>query len=311
MEKIKVSLIGYGYWGSKLARNFRNSNFFNLTSIADTSKKNLRKAKKDFPFTNVSNSYKKIVKISKPSLIIVSTPTKTHFKISKFALSKGCHVLVEKPISLSLNDVNILEKIARHNKQLLFVDYPFLFSGSINYIKKIIDSKKYGELLQIESYREKAPIRKDCDVIWDLCVHDVAILNYLLNKNPVIAKSYKIKNLKSNFADTAYLNLIYNNKLNVFIKASWISPIKIRLIKFKFKKAIILCNENEPIHKIKIFSLKNKSGSKFNLTMPDIDLSEPLSLLVNYIAKSIRYKNNKIFKNNFNLNITKTLKKLS
>ena len=142
MQKIKVSLIGYGYWGSKLARNFQNSNFFNLISIIDNSKQNLSKAKKDFPLAITHENYKDISKIKNVSLVVVSTPTKTHYKITEFVLKNGNHVLGEKPVSLSIKDVNKLEILAKKNKKFLFVDYPFLFSGSINYIKKIIDSKK-------------------------------------------------------------------------------------------------------------------------------------------------------------------------
>ena len=311
MQKIKVSLVGYGYWGSKLARNFQNSNFFNLISIIDTSKKSLSKAKKDFPLVRADNNYKDISKIKNVSLVVISTPTKTHSKIAKFALKNGKHVLVEKPLSLSLSDVNVLENLAKKNKKLLFVDYPFLFSGSINYIKKIIDSKKYGDLLEVESFREQAPIRKDCNVVWDLCVHDISILNYLLSENPKSLKSLKVKSLNSPLADTAYLNLVYKNKLNVFLKSSWISPTKIRLIKFKFKKAIIHCDENEPIYKIKIFKKRDKNSLEYNLEIPEIDLTEPLSVLVHYIFKSINQQNNKIFKDDLNFNITKILKKLS
>ena len=311
MQKIRVSLIGYGYWGAKLARNFQNSNFFNLVSIIDISEKNLKKAKKDFPLANVNRSYKESLKNKNISMVVIATTTKTHSKIAKYALENGKNVLVEKPISLSLNDVNKLEKLAKKNRKLLFVDYPFLFSGSINYIKKIIDSKKYGNLIEVESFREQAPVRKDCNVVWDLCVHDISILFYLLKKNPKTLKSLKIKNLNSKLADTAYINLHYKSKLNVFLKSSWISPTKIRLIKFKFKNAIIHCDENEPIYKIKVFKKKNKKSLQYNLEIPEIDLTEPLSVLVEYIYRSIKNKNNKVFDSNFNLNITKILKKLS
>ncbi len=311
MQKIKVSLVGYGYWGPKLARNFQNSNFFNLISIIDNSSKNLKKAKKDFPLANVSKNYKDILKSHGISLVIVASPTKTHFNIAKFALENKKHVLVEKPISNSLKQVKKLEFIAKKNKVLLFVDYPFLFSGSIRYIKKIIDNKKYGNLIQIESFREKAPIRKDCNVIWDLAVHDISILNFLLKKNPKNFTSLKIKTLNQHMEDTAYLNLFYGNKLNVFLKSTWISPEKIRLIKLKFKKAIVYCDENQPVYKIKIFKRKNLKSSKYNLEIPEIDLTEPLSVLVDYIHKSINMRTNKMFEGNLNLNITKTLQKLS
>jgi len=303
-----VAIIGYGYWGPKLARNFQNSNYFNVRYIIDKSKKNLSNAKINFPSAQLYRNYE-LIKKKSVDLVIIAAPTKYHFVIAKYFLKKT-HVLVEKPLSMSLREVRLLEQISKKNKKLLFVDYPFLFSGSIDYVKKTIQSQKYGNLLEIESFREQAPIRKDSNVVWDLAVHDISILNYLLKQNPRHCKSLKIKTSNRSLADTAYLNLIYKNKLNVFIKNSWISPIKVRLMKFKFKKAILYCDENEGIHKIKIF-IKNKSGSQYNVKMPEINLSEPLSELVNYIYRSIVNKNNKVFENNFNLNITKTLEKLA
>ena len=304
----KVAIIGYGYWGPKLARNFQNSNYFNVKYIVDKSKKNLSNAKINFPLANLYTNYT-LIKKNSVDLVVIASPTKSHFTIAKYFL-KNTNVLVEKPLSMSLREVRLLEEISKKNKKLLFVDYPFLFSGSIDYIKKTIQSRKYGNLLEIESFREQAPIRKDSNVVWDLAVHDISILNYLLKQNPRHCKSLKIKTLNTSLADTAYLNLTYKNKLNVFIKNSWISPIKVRLMKFKFKKAILYCDENEGIHKIKIF-IKNKSRSQYNIKMPEINLSEPLSELVNYIHRSIVNGNNKIFENNLNINITKTLEKLA
>ena len=150
MRKFKVSIIGYGYWGPKLARNFQNSNFFNLTSIIDVSKKNLIKAKRDFPLANVGSDYKQSLNKLNISLIVISTPTKTHFQIAKYALEKKINVLVEKPLSLSIKEVKILESLAKKNKVLLFVDYPFLFSGSVKFIRKLIDNKKFGNLIERE-----------------------------------------------------------------------------------------------------------------------------------------------------------------
>ena len=308
INKLKVCLIGYGYWGPKLARNFQNSNFFNLVSVSDKSKANLLKAKKDFPLVKTSTDFKKLI-INNIDLVVIATPTESHFKISKFALEKKKHILVEKPISLSSTDVIKLQKISKKNKKLIFVDYPFLFSGSINYIKKIIENKRYGKLLEIESYREQAPIRKDVNVVWDLAVHDISILSYLLRQNPKNMKSLKMNTVNTPKADTAYINLVYKNKLNVFIKNSWISPTKIRIMKFKFKKAIVYCDENESMYKIKIYSKKN-NHLKYNVEIPDIDLTEPLSNLVDYIYRTVRKKEESMF-DSLNLNVTKILQKLS
>ena len=312
MQKIKVSLIGYGYWGPKLARNFQNSNFFNLVSIVDTSQKNLNTAKKDFPLVQTNKNYKDILNIRNISLVVISTPTKTHFQIAKFVLENGKHALVEKPLSISLNDVSKLEKLAKVNKKFLFVDYPFLFSGSINYIKKMIDSKKYGDLLEIESYREQAPIRKDTNVIWDLGTHDISILTYLLKKQPYKIQTIKKKNFQNPLCDTAYINLKYKNNLNVLIKNSWVSPTKIRLIKIKFKNAILYSDENESLYKVKIFKNKlKKDWGKYNLEIPEIDLNEPLARMVNYIFYAIKNNNNYLFSGKFNEKVTYLLEKIN
>ena len=179
-----VCLIGHGYWGEKLARNFNNSQFFKLNSVSDNKSSNLNSAKKLYPNIELYKDYKNAIKKSFSDLVIVSTPTSTHYKIAKYALECSKHVLVEKPLCLNLNQVKELNKIAKIKKKFIFVDYPFLFSGTISFIKKIIKEKTYGKILEIESYREQAPLRKDANVIWDLCTHDISILNFLLKKIP-------------------------------------------------------------------------------------------------------------------------------
>tara|TARA_B110001450_G_scaffold255632_1_gene283687 strand:- start:6027 stop:6950 length:924 start_codon:yes stop_codon:yes gene_type:complete len=304
----KVAIIGYGYWGPKLARNVNNSNQFKIRYIIDKSKKNLEKAKKDFPLSKLLTNFNKLKK-NDIDLVIISSPTKTHYGIAKHFL-KFTNVLVEKPLSLKSKEVLNLEKIAKKNNLMLFVDYPFIFSGSINFIKSIIKSKKYGKLIEIESFREQAPIRDDADVVWDLGVHDISILKHLLTSNPIKIKSIKYNTIKTKKKDTAYINLEYRNNIKIFIKNSWISPIKVRFIKLKFDKAIIYCDENEPIYKIKIYTKNNIYSSKYKLEIPDIDLSEPLANLINYIGNCIRKKNNPIFYKNYNLDITKVLEKI-
>ena len=304
----RVALIGYGYWGPKLARNINNSNNFKIKYIIDNSKKNLDKAKIDFPIAKLLKNYNSLKK-NDIDLVVISSPTKTHYKIAKYFLDFS-HVLVEKPLSLNSKDIVDLERKAKKNNKLLFVDYPFLFSGSINFIKTIIKNKKYGKLLEIESFREQAPIRQDADVVWDLGVHDISILKHWLNQNPIKIKSIKYNTVKTSKKDTAYINLEYKNNIKVFIKNSWISPTKIRLIKLKFTRAIIYCDENEPIYKLKIYTKKNSSSLVYKLDVPELDLSEPLYNLIEYVGNSISKNKNSIFSKNFNLDITKVLEKI-
>ena len=308
---LKTALIGFGYWGTKLARNFQNSEAFNLVSIVDLNSINLASAKKNYPLTKISNNYKKVIKDDLIDLVIISSPTSTHYKIAKFALENFKHVLVEKPLSLKLSEVKRLNKIAYKNKKMIFVDYPFLFSGTINFIKKIIDKNTYGKIIEIESFREQAPIRNDVNVIWDLCTHDISILTYLLKSRPYSIQTIKKRNIKGSFCDTAYINLKYPNNLNVLIKNAWISPTKIRLIKIKFEKAILYCDENESLYKIKVYKNKSNKLINYNLEIPEIDLTEPLSKLASYMYKSIKNNNNKLFQNKFNEKVTYLLEKIN
>ena len=202
--------------GTKLARNFLNSSKFDVSYVVDKYKKNLFKASYDFPLAKKIKNYKKI-DINSIDLVVVSSPTSTHYEIAKFFL-KFTNVLVEKPLAMKIQHVVELEKIAKKFKKNLFVDYPFIFSGSINYIKKIIQQKKLGKLMEIESFREQAPVRKDTSVIWDLCVHDISILKYLLNKNPNKIRSFKYKTTKNSEEDTALCTFTIQKQLKCFYK---------------------------------------------------------------------------------------------
>ena len=307
-----VCLIGHGYWGKKLARNFHNSEYFNLISVVDLKNENLNFARKKYPLIQYYKDYKSAVRSSLIDLVVISTPTSTHFKIAKYALENAKNILVEKPLSMSLKEVKKLNNISKLKKKLIFVDYPFLFSGTINYLKKIIENKRYGKILEVESFREQAPLRKDTNVIWDLCSHDISILTFLLNELPYKIKTFTKKNLKNYPIDTAYIYLKYKNNLNVLIKNAWISALKVRIIKIKFEKAIIYCDENESMHKIKIYKSKfKKAWDKYDLEIPEIDLTEPLSEMVKYVFNSLKSKENKLFENNFNEKVTLLLEKIN
>ena len=309
---LKTALIGFGYWGTKLARNFQNLEAFDLSAIVDIKNKNLKLAKKNYPLAKLSKNYEKILRDKLIDVAIISSPTSTHFKIAKFALENCKHILVEKPLSLSSKKVKKLYNIAKKKNKMIFVDYPFLFSGTIKFIKKIIDKKTYGKILEIESFREQAPTRNDMNVIWDLGTHDVSILTYLLKKKPRSIRTIKKVNNNKSLCHSAYIYLKYNNNLSVIIKNSWISPTKIRLIKIKFQKAILYCDENESMYKIKIYTNKSKNNwDKYNVQVPDIDLTEPLSKMVKYIFNSIKNKKNKLFDNMLNEKITLLLEKIN
>lgn len=304
-----VLIIGYGYWGPKLSRNFSNSNNFNLHSICDLSSRKLNDAKKNYPNVKTYSNYKFALKNNKYKLVVISTPTTTHFKIAKYALTNKINILVEKPLCLNLKEHTYLNSLAKKNKVKIFIDYPFVHSGSINFIKELVNNKKYGKLNLIESYREQAPIRTDTNVFWDLSIHDISIVEYLLSEKRIFSvKTIKFNNNIKNFKKLSIF--VKYKSTNVFIKSNWDSPTKIRLIKFVFEKAIIYLDENETLYKIKIYKKLNNQFNNYSLEIPKIDLTEPLMNLINHIYNCI-FKNKKTSLNEkFYTNVTKTMSKI-
>jgi len=307
-KKYNALIIGFGFWGPILARNFQSNLYFNVHSICDSNSINLNKAKNIYPNSIFYKSYKRALDNPEIDIVIISTPTKTHYKITKMALSKKKHVLCEKPLCLKLGQVKHLISLSKKYKKFLFVDYPFIYSESVNFIKKIFEKKSLGRPLIYESTREKAPYRKDTNVIWDLGIHDFAILQYLINKTPnkFEVNTYKTKkNYKSDFAN---INLYYKNNFSAFIKLNWASPIKTRLIKIYFEKGLLIYDENEDIYKVSIYK-KNKRG--FSHQFPLVYFNETLKLFVNFIGNKLLKNNLKNFDFNFSPNLTKTILKIT
>ena len=303
-KKFNVLVVGFGYWGPILSRNIQANLRFNIYSICDSNSSNLNKAKNIYPSCFFYSSFQKALNNSKIDIVVISTPTNTHYRFAKMALIKKKHVLCEKPLSLNLREVKNLISLSKKNKKFLFVDYPFIYSESVTFIKNIITKKKLGKALIYESIREKAPYRKDTNVIWDLGIHDFAILQHLTNRNPIKFKVNAIKTKKGYKSDFANINLYYKNNFSAFIKLNWASPIKIRLIKIYFERGLLIYDENEGIYKIKIYK-KSKQG--FNLQFPLVNSNETLKLFIDYVGNTLINDNFKNFNFNFSLNLTKTL----
>ena len=307
-KKYNILLVGFGYWGPILARNFQSNLIFKIHAICDTNKNNIKKAKNIYPNSFFFNDYRKAIRNSNVDIVIISTPTNTHYKIAKFSLENMKHVMCEKPLCLKLDEVKKLVSISKKNKKFLFVDYPFIYSESVNYIKKIIKKKTLGKPLIYESLREKAPYRKDTNIVWDLGIHDFAILQYLTNDVPKSSSLSIFKSKNKYKSDFANINLFYKNNFRALLKMNWGSPIKIRLIKIYFEKGLLIYDENKDIYKVSIYK-KTKVGYKHQF--PLVYFNETLKLFVEYIGKTLINNNFKEFDLNFSINITNTILKIS
>ena len=192
MTKVNYLVIGYGYWGPNVARNIYKSKISNLTAIVDNDKKAIKKAIND----NYSDNYIEKLEdldgelLQEVDIIVITTPPKTHFQIIKRLYKYNKIFLSAKPICTSLDELSELEKIIKENNVEIFIDNTYLYSNKVREIKKIVNSKSFGEINYISSVRSNLGIiQEDIDVIWDLAPHDLSIVTYITGNYPISSKA--------------------------------------------------------------------------------------------------------------------------
>ena len=252
---IKIGIVGMGYWGPNLYRNFDSSKDFLVKYICDRDLKLLKKISVSNEFTSKVNNYKKIINDSDIQAVVIATPVSTHYSLAKECLEAGKHVFVEKPLADSSKKCQNLINIAKKNSLTIFVDHTFLYTSAVNKMKEIASKKDFGNLLYYDSTRiNLGLIQNDINVMWDLAVHDLAILNFIENRKPKIVSAVGHKHFKSKPVTSAYLTVKYDNNFVAHINVNWLSPVKIRQTILGGSKKMILYNDLEPSDKIKVFN---------------------------------------------------------
>lgn len=252
---INIGIIGMGYWGPNLYRNFNNNKNFLVKYICDNDLKTLSKIPVNKNLTSKITDYKKILKDESIKAVVIATPVRTHYTIAKESLRSGMHIFVEKPLADSSKKCQELIKIAKNNSLKIFVDHTFLYTSAVNKIKEIMNKQNFGDLLYYDSTRiNLGLIQEDINVMWDLGVHDLSILNFIQRKKPKLISAVGHKHFKSKPATSAYMTLLYENNFVAHINVNWLSPVKIRQTILGGTKKMILYNDLEPSDKIKIFN---------------------------------------------------------
>ena len=252
---IKIGIIGMGYWGPNLYRNFDSNKDFLVKYICDRDLKVLNKISVRKEYTLKVNNYKKIINDSDIQAIVIATPVSTHYSLAKECLEAGKNIFVEKPLADSSIKCQSLINIAKKNSLTIFVDHTFLYTSAVNKMKEIASKKDFGNLLYYDSTRiNLGLIQNDINVMWDLAVHDLAILNFIESRKPKIVSAVGHKHFKSKPVTSAYLTIKYDNNFVAHINVNWLSPVKIRQTILGGSKKMILYNDLEPSDKIKVFN---------------------------------------------------------
>jgi predicted dehydrogenase len=267
-KRVNIGIVGLGYWGPNLVRNFSEVNNCYVAMACDSDEGRLKPIKRRYPYVEVTTRYDDLVSSKEVDAIAIATPVVSHYELAKNALEKGKHVLVEKPLCANVKEADDLMKIAQGQERILMVDHTFLYTGSVRKTKELISRGEIGELYYFDSVRINLGLfRPDVNVIWDLAPHDISIAQYLIKEEPVSVSVLGRDFNNNKIACIAYMTLRYKSGIIAHIHVSWLSPVKIRRIIIGGSKKMIIYDDVEPTEKIKVYD----SGIKF-----DYDKENPL-----------------------------------
>lgn len=251
---VRIAIIGYGYWGKNLVRNFFSQPDCTLALVADTDPSRLRSLRQLYP--GIATTYDIEEVFTNPAIdaVVIATPVFTHYLLAKRALVAGKHVLVEKPMTASVMEAEELIELAERKGKLLMVDHTFLYTGAVERIKHMIDSSELGKVNYIDSTRINLGLfQSDINVLWDLAPHDVSICFHLIKEMPYSVQATGMSHTKNGIENIAYLTLNYQTDLIAHFNCSWSSPVKIRQMLIGGDKKMVLYNDMEPTEKVKMY----------------------------------------------------------
>ncbi|CAN5287264.1 Gfo/Idh/MocA family oxidoreductase [soil metagenome] len=251
---ITVGIIGYGYWGPNLVRNFFAASDCRIKSVADFSSNRLQQLNRIYPTINGVSNPEDILNDTDIDAVIIATPVFTHFDLAKKALLNGKHVLLEKPMASSVAQCEELIELANKKDLLLMVDHTFLYTGAVEKMKDLIDNDGVGNIRYIDSTRINLGLfQPDINVLWDLAPHDLSILRYLCQSKPYSVNATGISHTVNKIENMAFMTINYSTDFIAHLNCSWTSPVKVRQMLIGGDKKMILYNDVEPTEKVKVY----------------------------------------------------------
>jgi predicted dehydrogenase len=251
---IRVGVVGYGYWGPNLVRNFAETARAQVTAICDLEPKRVATAKLRHPVAHVTTDFKDLIEDPKIDAIAIATPVSSHFDLAVRTLNAGKHVLVEKPLTSSSEQAARLVDLAAENRLVLMVDHTFVYTSAVRKIQELIGSGDLGQIYYYDSVRINLGLfQRDVNVIWDLAVHDLSILNYVLPYRPVAVSATGMSHVPGEAENIAYLTLFFDNSLLAHVHVNWLAPVKIRRTLIGGSRKMIVYDDLEGSEKLKVY----------------------------------------------------------
>ncbi|HEX7735963.1 MAG TPA: Gfo/Idh/MocA family oxidoreductase [Ktedonobacteraceae bacterium] len=295
MIDLRFGVIGWGYWGPKIARNLNALPRAGVTMIADMDARRLLPLATSQPAIHTTTRVEEIFS-SDVDGVVIAAPVRAHYPLARQALLHDKHVLVEKPLTASVAEAEELVELARQRGRTLMVGHTFEYSPAVNELKRLIENGDLGKIYCIEAERVNLGLfRNDINVIWDLAPHDISILLYLLGKKPERVKVQAHAHVQPKIEDVAHLDLGFKDGMNAHIHVSWLHPCKIRRVTIIGDLRMVVYDDTNPAEMLKIYNkgadihadpvVSYRHGA---ITIPHIDWEEPLRLECEDFARAIR-----------------------
>lgn len=299
---IGIGVVGYGYWGPNLVRNFAETDGAEMRAVCDTRPKALEGVQVRFPTVNCTTVFDDLLNSTDIDAIVIATPVSTHTELALAALRAGKHVLVSKPLAGNSRDAaRVVDEAERHGLVLL-VDHTFVYMGAVQKVRNLVESGELGELYYYDSVRVNLGLyQNDVSVIWDLAVHDLSIIGAWIPRRPVSVSCTGVAHVDGQLHDVAYLTLHYENNFIAHIHVNWLSPVKVRRTLLGGSKKMVVFDDLDPVEKIKIYDRgitkrTDLIGSGLvpiayrrtgDILIPQIDLTEALAVEVAHFVRCI------------------------
>jgi len=254
MSLTNIGVIGLGYWGPNLLRNFAENEAAQLRWICDLDEKRLGSMSRRYPMAQTTTDYRAVVDDPTVEAVAVVTPVATHFQIAKELLRAGKHVLLEKPLAATVREAEELIDVAEQNQRTLMVDHTFVYTGAVRKMKEIVSSGELGELLYFDSVRINLGLfQRDINVLWDLAPHDLSIMDYLIDRQPEGLSAIGSCHIEKGIENIAYLILKFPDDFIAHFHFNWLAPVKIRHTLIAGSSKMVLYDDIEPTEKVRIY----------------------------------------------------------
>jgi predicted dehydrogenase len=301
-DEITIGVIGYGYWGPNLVRNFANTDGCRVAAVSDLDPTKLASCARLYSNVNTTTDVRDLIEDRRIGALAIATPAHSHFELAMAALKAGKHVLVEKPLAQTSDQVCRLIDEAKRRKLTLMVDHTFVYTPAVQKIRQLISEGALGQIFYYNGTRASLGLfQKDVNVIWDLAVHDVSIIQHILNEAPVAVSATGATHFSGTPENMAHITLFFESSCVAHINVNWLSPIKVRQTFIGGSRKMIVYDDVEPTEKIKVYDkgvTVDLSGQKAHqlrigyragdMWAPHLPASEALSIEARHFIECVR-----------------------